>query len=65
MSAFAGGFIVVLSVYLAFHVGCGYAHYRHGRAAGLDPHLFWSLGRGPYVSVRAPRDLPAGPPGLT
>jgi len=47
--------IVVLAViYLAYHAGAGHTRYRYRKAHGLDPHLYWSLGRGPYGSVRLP-----------
>ena len=46
--------IIIGLIYLAFHFGAGHAHHRYRRAHGLDPHLFWSLTRGPYGSIRLP-----------
>ncbi len=40
--------------YTGFHMGAGHTHYSHARAAGLSPNLYWSLARGPWVSVRVP-----------
>ena len=51
---------VIVLIYAAFHVGAGHAHYRHGRAHGLSPNLYWSLGRGPYGSVRLPGGFRVG-----
>lgn len=54
--------VVVIAViaYAAFHLGHGHANYRHQKAHGLDPHLFWSLGRGPYATVRLPGNFRLG-----
>jgi hypothetical protein len=52
-------FILVL-LYLAFHVGAGHAHYRHGRAQGLSPNFYYSSLRGPYASVRLPGGFRVG-----
>jgi hypothetical protein len=47
--------IVVGLIYLAFHAGHGHANYRHGKASGLRPSVYWRAGmRGPWVSVRGP-----------
>ena len=46
-------FIVLLALlYLAFHLGAGHTHHRYAKAHGLSPNLYWSLGRGPYGSIR-------------
>jgi hypothetical protein len=52
--------IIVAVVYLAFHLGAGHAHYRHRRAHGLSPNLYWSAARGPYASVRLPGGFRVG-----
>ena len=52
--------IVAALVYLAFHVGAGSTHHRYRKAAGLRPSLYWSLGRGPYASVRLPGGFRVG-----
>jgi len=46
--------VAVVVIYLAFHVGAGHTHHRYQRAQGLQPHLYWSLGRGPYATIRLP-----------
>ncbi len=46
--------IVAVIAYLAFHGGHGHANYRHAKAHGLSPNLYWSLARGPYGSIRVP-----------
>ena len=46
--------ISALVGYLGFHGGAGHTHYRYGRAQGLSPSLWWSLGRGPWASIRVP-----------
>ena len=46
--------IIVVLLYAAFHIGAGHAHHRYRKAHGLSPNLYWSLGRGPYASVRLP-----------
>ena len=46
--------VVAVLVYAAFHLGAGQTHHRYGKAHGLSPNLYWSLGRGPYASVRLP-----------
>ena len=43
--------VVIVLVYLAFHLGTGHAHYRHRKAHGLSPNFYWSSVRGPYASV--------------
>jgi hypothetical protein len=53
--------IIILGlVYLAFHVGAGHSRHRHEKAHGLNPHLYWSLARGPYGSVRLPGNFRLG-----
>jgi hypothetical protein len=52
--------VVALSVHLAFHVGAGHIHHRYHRAHGLQPRLHWSLGRGPYGSIRLPGGFRVG-----
>jgi hypothetical protein len=59
MSPIAIGVIAAL-LYVAFHVGAGHAHYRHHKAAGLRPNLYWSSVRGPYASVRLPGGFRVG-----
>jgi hypothetical protein len=49
-----GIIIIAVVVYAAFHLGHGHARHRYEKAHGLDPHLYWSLGRGPYGSIRLP-----------
>ena len=56
----AGIIIFALIIYAAFHVGAGHAHYRHRRAQGLSPNLYWSSVRGPYASVRLPGGFRVG-----
>lgn len=46
--------IIAVIVYLAFHAGAGHTHHRYQRAHGLSPNIYWSLGRGPYASIRIP-----------
>jgi hypothetical protein len=49
------GFIIILVLlYLAFHIGAGHMHHRYRKAHGLSPSIWWSLGRGPYGSIRVP-----------
>ena len=48
----ATAIIVVIVVYAAFHVGAGHTRHRYAKAHGLQPRLYWSLGRGPYGSIR-------------
>jgi hypothetical protein len=52
--------VIAVIAYAAFHLGHGHANYRHGRAHGLSPNLYWSLGRGPYGSVRLPGGFRVG-----
>jgi hypothetical protein len=53
--------IVIVAIgYLAFHVGAGHTHHRYGKAHGLQPNLYWSLGRDPYASVRLPGGFRVG-----
>jgi hypothetical protein len=52
--------IVIAALYLAFHLGHGHAHHRYRKAHGLSPNLYWSLGRGPYASVRLPGGFRVG-----
>lgn len=52
--------VVIVLLYLMFHVGAGHAHYRHARAAGLRPNFYWSSVRGPYASVRLPGGFRVG-----
>lgn len=44
--------VIGVIVYLAFHIGAGHTRHRYRKAHGLSPRLYWSLGRGPYGSVR-------------
>jgi hypothetical protein len=44
--------VIGIIVYAAFHVGAGHTHHRYAKAHGLRPNLYWSLGRGPYGSIR-------------
>ncbi|WP_300604768.1 hypothetical protein [Trebonia sp.] len=46
--------------YAGFHLGAGHAHHRYAKARGLRPNVYWSLGRGPYASVRLPGGLRVG-----
>jgi hypothetical protein len=46
--------VVVVIVYLAFHLGAGHVHHRYWKAQGLSPNFYWSSVRGPYASVRLP-----------
>ena len=52
--------VVLVLVYLAFHLGAGHTHHRYAKARGLQPHLYWSLGRGPYGSIRLPGNFRLG-----
>lgn len=52
--------IVIAVVYLAFHIGAGHTHHRYRKAHGLSPNLYWSLGRGPYGSIRLPGNFRLG-----
>ena len=44
--------VIVVLIYLAFHIGAGHTHYRYRKAHGLSPNLYWSAARGPYASIR-------------
>lgn len=47
--------IVLVLVYLAFHLGHSHANYRHGRARGKRGiSLYWSSVRGPWISLPGP-----------
>jgi hypothetical protein len=47
--------LIIIAVYLAFHLGHGHANMRHARSHGLRPSVYWRAGmRGPWVSVRGP-----------
>jgi len=52
--------VAVVIGYLAFHAGAGHTHHRYQRANGLSPRLYWSLGRGPYASIRLPGGFRVG-----
>jgi len=52
--------VIFVLLYLAFHIGAGHTHHRYRKAHGLDPHLYWSLGRGPYGTVRLPGGFRVG-----
>jgi hypothetical protein len=52
--------IIIVAVYLAFHLGHGHANWRHARAHGLRPNFYWSSVRGPYASVRLPGGFRVG-----
>jgi hypothetical protein len=52
--------IAIAFIYGAFHAGSGHTHYRYQRAGGLKPNLYWSLGRGPYASIRLPGGFRVG-----
>jgi hypothetical protein len=52
--------IIAAIVYLAFHLGAGHTHHRYRKAHGLAPRLYWSLGRGPYGSIRLPGNFRLG-----
>jgi hypothetical protein len=52
--------VAAVSVYAGVHLGAGHAHHRHRRAAGLRPSIWWSAGRGPWVSVRLPGGFRVG-----
>ena len=44
--------VVLVLLYLAFHIGAGHTHYRYAKAHGLSPNFYWSAARGPYGSIR-------------
>jgi len=46
--------VIVVLVYLAFHLGAGHTRHRYGKAHGLSPNFYWSMARGPYGSIRLP-----------
>ena len=46
--------VIAAAAYVLFHLGAGHTHHRDRKAHGLRPNLYWSLGRGPYASVRLP-----------
>jgi len=52
--------VVLVALYLMFHLGAGHAHHRTRKAHGLSPNLYWSLGRGPYGSIRLPGGFRVG-----
>ena len=52
--------VIAVLLYAAFHLGHGHANYRNSRAHGLSPNLYWSLGRGPYGSIRLPGGFRVG-----
>lgn len=52
--------VIIVALYLAFHLGAGHAHYRHRRAQGFSPNFYWSSVRGPYASVRLPGGFRVG-----
>ncbi len=52
--------LVIVVGYALFHLGAVHTHHRYQRAHGLHPSLYWSLGRGPYASVRLPGGIRAG-----
>jgi hypothetical protein len=52
--------IGIAVVYLAFHLGAGHTHHHYRKATGFRPNLYWSLGRGPYASVRLPGGFRVG-----
>jgi len=52
--------VLIVLLYLAFHIGAGHTHHRYRKAHGLDPHLYWSLGRGPYGTIRLPGGFRVG-----
>jgi hypothetical protein len=52
--------VVAVIVYAAFHLGAGHTHHRYSKAHGLQPRVYWSLGRGPYGSVRLPGGFRVG-----
>ena len=52
--------VIIIMLYLAFHIGAGHSHYRYRKAHGLNPSFYWSLSRGPYASVRLPGGFRVG-----
>ncbi len=52
--------VIIAGLYIAFHLGAGHTRHRYHRAHGLQPRLYWSLGRGPYGSVRLPGGFRVG-----
>ena len=48
--------VVAVIVYGAFHLGAGHTHHRYGKAHGLQPRVYWSLGRGPTAASGCPAD---------
>lgn len=44
--------VILVFVYLAFHIGSGHTHYRYRKAHGLRPNFYWSSVMGPYASVK-------------
>jgi hypothetical protein len=52
--------VIIAGLYLAFHLGAGHTHHRYAKTHGLAPNLYWSLGRGPYASVRLPGGFRVG-----
>ena len=52
--------ITAVVIYAAFHIGAGHTHHRYARSRGLSPNIYWSLGRGPYASVRLPGGFRVG-----
>jgi hypothetical protein len=46
---------VLLVFYAGFHTGHGHANYRHGvTRPHRAPSIWWSLGRGPWISIPGP-----------
>ena len=46
--------VIAVIAYLCFHLGAGHTHHRYAKARGLRPSIWWSLGRGPFGSIRVP-----------
>jgi hypothetical protein len=46
--------IVIILVVVVVHLLGGVHTHRRHRRAGLNPKLYWSLGRGWYGSIRLP-----------
>lgn len=52
--------IIAVIAYALLHLGAGVHRHRRHRRAGLNPRLYWSLGRGFYGSVRLPGGFRVG-----
>ena len=52
--------VIIVVAVVAAHLGAGHTHHRYQKAHGLNPNLYWSLGRGPYASVRLPGGFRVG-----